>query len=152
MPGDETKNYDFVIEVNEQGCDKIIGAFFNKSFDVVDVSGTVSTLVKSSQLCQILRELTKYVPGFPSIACEEQENVEGDTHKFSFVVNVLFDRPTDITLPTGAGDIADIHITLMSDEQSIGSLRIVAGMDVNHISATEQVGFDIVRINLKDKT
>jgi len=33
MPGDETKNYDFVIEVNEQGCDKIIGAFFNKSFD-----------------------------------------------------------------------------------------------------------------------
>jgi hypothetical protein len=64
-----------------------------------------------------------------------------------FSVTVSFDRPGGI--PSTASDVIDIQV-LLGESGSIGSLRIVASVDVvNADSPVTQ--FDLARINLQDK-
>jgi hypothetical protein len=61
-----------------------------------------------------------------------------------FSVTVSFDKPAG--LPASATDVIDIHV-LLGDTGALGSLRIVASVDVN----TAATGFDIAQINLANK-
>ena len=61
-----------------------------------------------------------------------------------FSVAVSFDRPAG--LPASATDVIDIHV-LLGDTGTLGSLRIVASVDIN----TAATGFDIGQVNFADK-
>lgn len=61
-----------------------------------------------------------------------------------FSVTVSFDRPGG--LPPGATDVVDIHV-LLGDAGTLGTLRIVASVDVD----TSTNGIDLVRIDLEQK-
>ncbi len=61
-----------------------------------------------------------------------------------FSVAVSFDRPAG--LPASATDVIDIHV-LLGDTGALGSLRIVASVDIN----TAVTGFDIGQVNFADK-
>jgi hypothetical protein len=61
-----------------------------------------------------------------------------------FSVTVSFDQPAG--LPADATDVVDIQV-LLGDAGALGSLRIVASVDVD----TDTTGIDLVRINLEQK-
>ena len=61
-----------------------------------------------------------------------------------FSVTVSFDQPGG--LPAGATDVVDIRV-LLGDGGALGSLRVVASVDVD----TNTGGIDLVRINLAQK-
>lgn len=61
-----------------------------------------------------------------------------------FSVTVAFDKPAG--LPASATDVIDIHV-LLGDMGALGSLRMVASIDVD----TTSPGIDLARINLADK-
>jgi len=96
MPGDETKNYDLVIEFAEQAYRDLLGTLFDS-----DAVGSI---------CWILEELRARVPGFPDIPCGT-----------AFIPDVFFDRPTDIALPAGTRDTIDIRVHLGEGGASRGS-------------------------------
>ena len=81
MPGDETKGYDIVMEFNEE----LYNPFFGETFD-------------ADFLCEIIDELRSRIPIIPNIGCP------------IFTLNVLFDRPTDISLPASVSDTIDIRL------------------------------------------
>ena len=120
MPGDETKGYDIVMEFNEE----LYNPFFGETFD-------------AGFLCGILDELRSRIPIIPNVGCPV------------FTLNVLFDRPTDISLPASASDTIDIRLAL-GESGSLGSMRIVAGVDVNSTTVAG-VQLDIIRVNLASK-
>ncbi|MDD1662405.1 MAG: hypothetical protein LUQ60_01485 [Methanomicrobiales archaeon] len=122
MPGDETKNFDLVIEIAEQAYRDILGALF-------DSNGII---------CSILGDLESSIPGFPHIPCG------------AFSIEVLFDVPTDISLPPGTADTVDVRMTI-GEGGSAGSLRFVAGVDVDSTTAAG-IDLDVVRVNLAGKT
>jgi hypothetical protein len=122
MPGDETKNFDLVIEIAELALRDVLGALF-------DSNGLV---------CTILGNLESSIPGFPHIPCG------------AFGMDVLFDVPTDVPLPPGTADTVDVRITL-GEGGSLGNLRYVAGVDVDSTNILG-ADTDVIRVNLADKT
>jgi hypothetical protein len=116
MPGNETQNYDMVIEFAEQAYRDILGAVFDSD----------------GFLCTVLDNTLNSIPGV-DIPCG------------AFTVDVLFDRPTDISLPASARDPIDIRMGL-GESGSLGTARIVVGVDVDRTSEN----FDIIRINFAD--
>ena len=122
MPGDETKNFDLVIEIAELALRDILGALF-------DSNGLV---------CTILGNLESGIPGFPHVPCG------------AFGMEVLFDVPTDVSLPPGTRDTVDVRITL-GEGGSLGNLRYVAGVDVDS-TIIAGIDTDVIRVNLADKT
>lgn len=65
-----------------------------------------------------------------------------------FVLTVSFAVPTDISLPAGTEDTLDIRMTLGTDG-SVGTLRFVAKVDVNHTSIAGQE-VDLVQLDLSN--
>ena len=66
----------------------------------------------------------------------------------AFSVDVFLDRPSDPGIPAGASDLIDIRIYLgEGGTGSLGQLRIVAEVDVDHGAP----GVDLVRVNLREK-
>jgi hypothetical protein len=117
MPGTATKNFDLVIEFAESALRDLIGVAF-------DTDGF---------LCTLLDETINQIPGV-NIPCG------------AFTLDILFDRPTDISIPANATSPVDIQLGL-GDSGSLGSLRIVVGLDVDRSSDN----FDIVQLNFKNK-
>jgi hypothetical protein len=64
----------------------------------------------------------------------------------AFTVAILLDRPGDVSLPGDATDVIDIRIGL-GEAGSVGSLRLVVGIDVDRSEADR----DTVRINFREK-
>ena len=61
-----------------------------------------------------------------------------------FSVTVSFDKPAG--LPAAATDVIDVHV-LLGDAGGLGTLRIVASVDIN----TSVAGLDLAQVNLEQK-
>jgi hypothetical protein len=103
MAGDETQDYDLVLEFTESVYREVFGALF-------DADGV---------LCDVLTLLDERVPFFPTLPCG------------AFTAEILFDRPTDVEgLPGAPADTVDVRMELGEDGTD-GNLRFVAGVDVD---------------------
>lgn len=63
-----------------------------------------------------------------------------------FQLSVAYDRPADVSIPAGEQNVLDMMIRL-GQNGTVGSLRLVAGMEVDH----QQAEYDLARINLLEK-
>lgn len=119
MPGNETKNFDFVMEFAEQAIQDIIGVLF-------DAGGLLDDIIANT---------INHLPGV-------------EVPPGAFTLGLSFDRPADIAgFPAGAENPIDLRIGL-GPSGSLGSMRVVVGLDVNRTAETDH---DVVQINFKDK-
>ena len=106
MAGNETHNFDFVMEFSEQAYNELFATIF-------DTNGF---------LCSILQLI-----GAGGICG-------------AFTVNVLMDRPTDVSLPAGARDILDIQISLGEEAPSAACVWLPELMSITAAAITTSSG------------
>lgn len=116
MPGTQLNNYDLVIEFTESAINRIVGAVFDAE----------------NFLCNRIFSALSNITHVP-ISCPTR-----------FVVTVSLGPPTDIAIPGGNTNVMDVHVQL-GDNGSIGSLRFVAKVDVNHLNNPDM---DMIQIDL----
>lgn len=121
MPGDETKGYDMVMQFSEQAYNAMLSAMF-------DQEGFLGLL------------LDKLEDSVPLLSIPRE----------AFTLEVLFDRPSDVTLPSNAENPVELRIGL-GEATQYGSIRIIAGVEVAPQTALG-MDLDVVRINFEDKT
>ena len=121
MPGNQLNNYDLVIEFSEQAYNDVLGVLF-------DTGGFI---------CNLFSDLTNFL-AIPPLPCPIPK------------VSVSFDVPTDITLPAGIEDIVDVTVDLLFADtlSSMGTLRFVACVNVNHTTIAGGQNIDLVHIDL----
>ncbi|HUK51289.1 MAG TPA: hypothetical protein VLV18_09645 [Terriglobales bacterium] len=118
MPGSQLNNYDLAIEFSEDAYRRMLGAFI----DAGDF------------LCNVLSDVTSFLH-LPAVPCPH------------FNPTILFDVPTDVPLPPGTIDIVDVRLDLLSNSTTIGKLRFVAKVVVDHTSSSAGQ-IDLVKVDL----
>ncbi len=83
---------------------------------------------------------TIFDTGFLAAIFDALPGVDSDAADV-FTIALRFDRPTDVTLPAGAGDTIDLSV-LLGDGGTRGHLRIVVGVDVDRTGPNDAIGLD----------
>ena len=118
MTGSQLSNFDLAIEFSEDAYRRMLGAFIDGG----------------NFLCNVLHDVTSFLH-LPDVPCPH------------FVPTILFDVPTDVPLPPGTMDIVDVRLDLLSDSTTIGKLRFIAKVVVDHTS-TAAGQIDLVKVDL----